>query len=173
MNCMLEKVLNLPRAKLAVTPTPLQSMPNLSKELCGPMLFVKRDDLTGLALGGNKARQLEFYMGDAQVRGSDVILTTGAVQSNFVRTVAAAAAKMGIDCHVQLEERVSKVDEIYRNSGNVLLDRLLGATLHIYQHGDDEESADQELRVIASRLQLQGRKPYIISLSPGHPHWVR
>ena len=169
MNFLFEKVIKLPRVSLAITPTPLESMPNLTKVLCGPNLFVKRDDLTGLALGGNKARQLEFYLGDAQDQGSDVILTTGAVQSNFVRTVAAAAAKLGIDCHVQLEERVSSVDEVYRNSGNVLLDRLLGATLHLYQKGGNEEDADQALQLIASHLRSHGKSQYIMSLSLGHP----
>ena len=160
---------DFPRAELATVPTPIEAMPNLSEALGGPNLFVKRDDLTGLALGGNKARQLEFYMGDALSQNADVILITGAVQSNFVRTAAAAAAKMGMDCHVQLEERVPDVDDVHRSSGNVLLDKLLGATLHSYPDGEDEAGADRHIGEIAKNLKQQGKTPYIIPLSPGHP----
>jgi len=165
----LGKFNKLHRVKLAFAPTPLEYMPNCSRNLNGPGIFVKRDDMTGLALGGNKARQLEFYMGEAQARGADVILTTGAVQSNFVRTAAAAAAKLGVECHLQLEERVLNVDKTYRNSGNVLLEKLFGATLHSFRSGDDEFAADKQLIEIANELRLNGRNPYIISLSPGHP----
>ncbi|NQW00425.1 MAG: D-cysteine desulfhydrase family protein [Rhodospirillales bacterium] len=158
-----------PRAALAVTPTPLEAMPNLSKKLGGPQLHVKRDDLTGLAFGGNKARQLEFYMGDAIAKKADVILITGAVQSNFVRTAAAAAAKIGLACHVQLEERVPDVDATHRMSGNVLLDKLLGAHLYSYPDGEDEAGADRHIGEIAEDLRASGKTPYIIPLSPGHP----
>jgi len=158
-----------PRVKLAATPTPIEAMPNLSKALAGPHLFVKRDDLTGLALGGNKARQLEFYMGEALAQKADVVLITGAVQSNFVRTAAAAAAKLGMACHIQLEERVPDIDDTHRASGNVLLDKLLGATLHSYPQGEDEAGADRNIQKIAQSLKEQGKTPYIIPLSPGHP----
>lgn len=157
------------RTPLATTPTPIEAMLNLSRKLDGPNLFVKRDDLTGLALGGNKARQLEFYMGDALDKNADVILITGAVQSNFVRTAAAAAAKMGLACHVQLEERVPGVDETHRASGNVLLSKLLGAHLYSYPDGEDEAGADRHIGEIAETLKSQGKTPYIIPLSPGHP----
>ncbi len=83
---------DFPRIELAHRPTPLEPMPNLSRLLGGPSLFVKRDDCTGLAMGGNKVRQLEFYFGDAVEKGATTVLITGAVQSNYVRTVAAAAA---------------------------------------------------------------------------------
>jgi len=160
---------SFPRATLATTPTPLEAMPNLSRHLGGPNLYVKRDDLTGLALGGNKARQLEFYFGEALAQNADVALITGAVQSNFVRSAAAAAAKLGLGCHVQLEERVPGVDSTHRNSGNVLLDRLLGATIHSYSEGEDEAGADRQINEIAENLKSQGHTPYIIPLSPGHP----
>ncbi len=101
-------------------------------------LYVKRDDCNGLAFGGNKVRQLEFYLGEAQARGADVVLITGAVQSNFTRLAAAAARKLGMDCHLQLEERVHKTDPFYRSSGNVLLSEILGATIHSYPEGEDE-----------------------------------
>lgn len=158
-----------PRVKLAITPTPIEAMPNLSKALGGPHLFVKRDDMTGLALGGNKARQLEFYMGEALAQKADVVLITGAVQSNFVRTAAAAAAKLGMACHIQLEERVPNTDATHKASGNVLLDKLLGATLHTYPDGEDESGADRNITKIAEQLRQQGKTPYIIPLSPGHP----
>ena len=164
----LNSISSLPRVKLAMAPTPIEQLYNLSKILNGPRIFVKRDDLTGLALGGNKVRQLEFYMGEAQSLGADTILTTGAVQSNFVRTTAAAAAKLGMDCHLQLEERVKNVDETHKNSGNVLLNRLMGAKLHSFHTGEDESGADMGLEIIAEKLRLKGKHPYIISLSPGH-----
>lgn len=157
-----------PRVKLVIAPTPIEELFNLSKMLDGPRIFVKRDDLTGLAFGGNKVRQLEFYMGEAQSNGADTILTTGAVQSNFVRTAAAAAAKLGMHCHVQLEERVENIDETHRNSGNVLLNRLMGAKLYSFHTGEDESGADSGLEKIAKKLRLKGKNPYIISLSPGH-----
>ena len=158
----------LPRARLGHTPTPLEAMPNLEARIGGVRLTVKRDDCTGLALGGNKVRQLEFYLGEAQATGADTILITGAVQSNFARLAAAAARKLGMDCHIQLEERVPKTDPAYRNSGNVLLDRMLGATLHSYSEGEDEAGADRRLGEIAAELESRGRRPYIIPLAPGH-----
>ena len=165
----LGKLEDFPRASLATTPTPLEAMPNLSRHLGGPNLYVKRDDLTGLAFGGNKARQLEFYFGEALAQNADVALITGAVQSNFVRSAAAAAAKLGLKCHVQLEERVPDADSTHRNSGNVLLDKLLGATLHSYPEGEDEAGADRQINEISENLRAQGHTPYIIPLSPGHP----
>ena len=169
----LGKLDSFPRTKLARTPTPLEEMPALTKELAGPSLYVKRDDMTGLAFGGNKARQLEFYFGAAQAEGADVALITGAVQSNFVRSAAAAAAKLGMDCHVQLEERVPDPDSTHRNSGNVLLNKLLGATIYSYDEGEDEAGADRRINEIAAELKTQGRTPYIIPLLPGHPPWAR
>ena len=157
------------RVRLAHVPTPVEAMVNLGRELGAAGLFVKRDDCTGLAFGGNKVRQLEFYFGAAREAGADTALITGAVQSNFVRLAAAAANRLGMDCHIQLEERVPKSDPVYRNSGNVLLDRLLGATLHAYPDGEDEAGADRRLGEIADRLRGEGRKPYIIPLAPGHP----
>jgi D-cysteine desulfhydrase/L-cysteate sulfo-lyase len=143
-------------------------MPNLEARVGGVRLYVKRDDCTGLALGGNKVRQLEFYMGEAQSNGADTILITGAVQSNFARLAAAAARQLAMDCHIQLEERVPKTDPAYRNSGNVLLERILGATLHSYPEGEDEAGADRRLGEIAAELEGRGRRPYIIPLAPGH-----
>ncbi len=159
---------DFPRVELARRPTPLEPMPNLSALLGGPHLFVKRDDGAGLALGGNKARQLEFYFGDAVARDATTVLVTGAVQSNFVRTVAAAAAKLGLGCHVQLEDRVPGMGEVYHRSGNVLLDHLLGAHVHTYPEGEDEAGADGALAEIAETLKATGERPYLIYLSEDH-----
>jgi D-cysteine desulfhydrase/L-cysteate sulfo-lyase len=158
----------LPRARLGHTPTPIDAMPNLGARLGPARLYVKRDDCTGLAFGGNKVRQLEFYLGEAVARNADTVLITGAVQSNFVRLAAAGARKLGMDCHIQLEERVPKTDPVYRNSGNVLLNRILGATLHSYANGEDEAGADRRIREIAAELEAEGRRPYVIPLAPGH-----
>lgn len=158
----------LARVGLLSAPTPLEQMPNLETALGREGLYVKRDDLTGIAFGGNKVRQLEFYLGEAVKEGADTVLITGAVQSNFVRLAAASARKCGMSCHIQLEERVAKNDPSYRNSGNVLIDRLLGATLHSYPEGEDEEGADRRLREIAQELKASGRRPYVIPLAPGH-----
>lgn len=159
----------LPRAILAHTPTPIDTLPNLSKHLGTANLYAKRDDCTGLGMGGNKARQLEFYIGEALAQGADTVLITGAVQSNFVRMAAAAARKVGMDCHIQLEERVPNASPVYRRSGNVLLNRLLGATLHTFPEGENEAGADRNLEHIAEALKSQGKNPYIIHLGPGHP----
>ncbi|HKU96078.1 MAG TPA: D-cysteine desulfhydrase family protein [Vineibacter sp.] len=157
-----------PRVPFLSWVTPLERQPRLGAAL-GIDLRVKRDDLTGLAFGGNKVRQLEFYFGKARAADADTVLITGAVQSNYVRVAAACAARLGMACHVQLEERVPDVDEIHRTSGNVLLDQLLGATLHSYPVGEDEEGADRRLREIADGLERQGRRPYVIPLGAANP----
>jgi D-cysteine desulfhydrase/L-cysteate sulfo-lyase len=164
----------LPRARLASDITTLERMPNIEREIArhlagGPRLYVKRDDTQPLAFGGNKVRQLDFYFGEALEQGADTVLITGAVQSNFCRLCAAFAARLGMECHIQLEERVPKNDPLYRASGNVLVERMLGATLHSYPHGEDEAGADARLEELAAGLRDEGRKPYVIHLAPGHP----
>lgn len=158
-----------PRADLAFLPTPLERLENLTSAVGGATILAKRDDMTGLALGGNKVRQLEFYLGAAQSEGADTILITGAVQSNFVRAAAAGARKLGMDCHIQLEERVPNPDPTYRANGNVLLDKLLGATLHSYPEGEDEAGADAALHDLADTLRANGRLPFIVPLSADRP----
>jgi D-cysteine desulfhydrase/L-cysteate sulfo-lyase len=158
----------LPRTQFLPWATPIERQHRLS-EVLGIDLLIKRDDLTGLAFGGNKVRQLEFYFGKALAADADAVLITGAVQSNYVRVASACAARLGLSCHVQLEERVPDIDEIHRTSGNVLLDQLLGATLHSYPVGEDEEGADRRLREIAEGLERQGRRPYVIPLGAGNP----
>ena len=165
----LGRLSEIPRVALFSGRTPLEPMPNLAKS-CGGLsnLYVKRDDCTELAFGGNKVRHLEFYLGEALAQNADTVLITGAVQSNFVRLAAAGARKLGMDCHVQLEERVATNDPDYRTSGNVLLNQLFGATMYSYPEGEDEVGADRKLGVIAKKLSDTGRRPYIILLAPGH-----
>jgi len=144
-------------------------MDNLSKRLGGPRLFVKRDDCTGVAMGGNKARQAEFYMGKVVAAGADTVVTTGAFQSNHARMICAYARKLGLGCEIQLEHRVAGKGDTYLNSGNVLLDRLLGARIHEYPDGEDEAGADRNLGKIAERVASEGGKPFVIPLSADHP----
>ena len=124
---------------------------------------------TGLAFGGNKVRQLEFHFGEAEARGADTVLVTGAVQSNLVRIAAAAARKLRMAIHIQLEDRVDGMGALYRSSGNLLLDRMLGATLHAFPEGEDEAAADAAMERRARALADEGRKPYVIHSAPGHP----
>ena len=149
-------------------PTPIETLSNLGTDL-GISLSVKRDDLTGAAFGGNKVRQLEFYFGAALEEGADTVLITGAVQSNFTRTTAAIARRLDMDCHIQLEDRVPGISDLYRDNGNVLLDRLLGATIHPFPEGEDEAAADASLHTIAEDLTAEGRHTYIIPLGVEHP----
>lgn len=153
---MLEK---FPRVTLAHLPTPLEYLPNLSEHLGGPKIWVKRDDCTGLATGGNKTRKLEFSMAAALSEGADCIVTVGAVQSNHVRQTAAAACKLGLACEVLLEHRVPDPSEPYANSGNVFLDKIFGANLREYAAGTDFAVA---LNDVADEVRAAGGKPYII-----------
>lgn len=149
--------------------TPLERLGRLGEQLGHDALYAKRDDCHGLGLGGNKTRQLEYYFGDAMAKGADTILITGAVQSNFARLAAAFCAKAGMECHIQHEPRVDHPTDQYGNSGNVLLERLFGARFHQFGSGEDEAGADEALEKIADALRRDGRTPYVIHLSPGHP----
>ena len=160
-------IARFPRVRLGHAPTPIDRAPNLGAAL-GIDLCIKRDDCTGLAFGGNKVRQLEFHFGEARASGADTVLVTGAVQSNLVRIAAAAARKLGMAIHIQLEDRVADGGETYRTSGNLLLDRVLGATLHPFPGGEDEAAADAALERRAAMLAAEGRRPYVIHSAPGH-----
>ncbi len=148
-----------PRVSLCHSPTPLEPMDNLSRLLDGPKLFVKRDDCTGLATGGNKTRKLEWLMADALDRGADVIVTQGAVQSNHVRQTAAAAAKLGLKCRILLERRVPGTAPDYETTGNVFLDYLYGAEVAFRPGGADMNA---EAEALCGDLRAQGAKPYFI-----------
>lgn len=151
------------RARLIGGPTPLDRLERLSAHL-DIDLWIKRDDLTGLGAGGNKIRQLEYYFGDALAKGADTILITGAVQSNYVRSAAAVAAKLGLGSVLQLEDRVPGMGALYRASGNVFLSRLLGAEHMFYAEGEDEAGADAALHARADELRAAGQMPYVIPL---------
>ena len=148
-----------PRLHFAHLPTPLESLPRLSEELGGPHIWIKRDDCTGLSSGGNKTRKLEFLMADAVAKGADTVITQGATQSNHARQTCAIAAKLDLKCHLLLEDRTGFHDEAYATSGNVLLDRLHGATISSRPAGSD---MDAEMELLASQLRDQGDSPYII-----------
>src|ERR1700704_1101662 len=113
--------------RLALLPTPLEPLPRLSRMLGGPEIWVKRDDCTGLGLGGNKARPLEYLVAEAIAEQADVLITTGGLQSNHARQTAAAAARCGLQCILVLINAVPGRDDAYATSGNMLLDRLFGA----------------------------------------------
>lgn len=139
--------------------TPIEPLPNLTKKLRGPQIFIKRDDLLGLAAGGNKTRKLEYLVADALAQGADTLITVGAVQSNHCRLTLAAAVKEGLKCQLVLEERVP---DSYSEgaSGNNFLYRLMGVErVKVIKSGDDIQGAMQEL---ADDLKAQGRTPYII-----------
>lgn len=118
------------RVRLAHLPTPLEPLRRLRERIGGPEIFIKRDDCTGLATGGNKARKLEYLLGDARAAGADHVITFGALQSNHARQTAAACARLGIHCELILMRRVAWSDPAYEHSGNLLLDGLFGAAVH-------------------------------------------
>lgn len=148
-----------PRIRFGHLPTALEPMDRLSELLGGPRLWVKRDDCTGLSSGGNKTRKLEYLMADAQAQGADTIITQGATQSNHARQTAAASAKLGLDCHILLEDRTGSNDPAYILNGNVLLDRLHGATVSKRAGGVDMNA---EMVALADTLRAEGKTPYII-----------
>ncbi len=157
---------DFPRTALAHLPTPLEPLPRLSEHLGGPTIFVKRDDCTGLATGGNKTRKLEYSMGEALQQGADTIITVGAVQSNHVRQTAAAACKLGLKCEVLLEHRVEHPSDLYRTSGNIFLDRIFGANLREYDKGTDFDAAMDE---VANEVRSAGGTPYIVPGGASNP----
>ena len=149
---------DLPRFKLGHWPTPLEPLPRLSKELGGPNIWVKRDDCTGLAFGGNKTRKLEFLIGDALARGTDTVVTFGAVQSNHARQTAAACAKAGLVCHQVLSRQVHSSNPDYESGGNV----MLGNLLHAEQHLVAPEDAAQYSKNLLKELKQAGCQTYVV-----------
>ncbi len=148
-----------PRVRLAHLPTPLEHLPNLTRALNGPEIWIKRDDCTGMSSGGNKTRKLEFLLAEAQAQGADIVLTQGATQSNHARQTAACAARLGLACHILLEDRTHKTDRDYTENGNVFLDHLHGATI---EHFDSNPDMNGELAKVAARFAADGRRPYAI-----------
>jgi len=143
----------LPRVQLAHLPTTIEPLPRLSAALKGPQLWIKRDDQTGLAFGGNKTRKLEYLLADARAQGAEMLITRGAAQSNHCRQTAAAAARSGFECTLVLSE--SAPSEI---AGNLLLDQLLGAEV-VWTEGEDPE---QVLQSTFTQAWETGRRPYLI-----------
>jgi len=141
------------RIKLAFLPTPIHELPRVTKHLNGPRILIKRDDLTGLALGGNKTRKLEYLFGDALKHDIDTIVTAGAVQSNHCRQTAAAAAQLGLRCELLLNGKPPQALD-----GSTLLDNVLGANIHWQGH----DGGPNTLEELAQRVRAAGHKPYII-----------
>jgi L-cysteate sulfo-lyase len=156
---------DFPRLRLAHLPTPLERLDRLSDALGGPRIYIKRDDCTGLAFGGNKARKLEFLLADAVRGGADTVLTSGALQSNHARQTVAAAAHLGLAAEVVLEDRVVTDSEDYRRSGNLFLDGLCGARVHICPPG----GVDSAISALAVDIRARGRTPYVIPGGGSNP----
>jgi len=148
-----------PRIHVAHLPTPLERLDRLTAALGGPEIWIKRDDCTGLSTGGNKTRKLEFLMAEAVAQGADMVMTQGATQSNHARQTAAFAAKLGLDCHILLEDRTGSNDPAYNASGNVFLDDLHGATREKRGPGLDMNA---EMEAVAETFRAKGRKVYTI-----------
>ncbi|MCA0997786.1 D-cysteine desulfhydrase [Alloyangia pacifica] len=152
-------ITQFPRLRFGHLPTPLEPLDRLSDYLGGPRIWVKRDDCTGLSTGGNKTRKLEFLMAAALEGGADCVITQGATQSNHARQTAAAAARLGLGCHILLEDRTGSEEMAYNHSGNVMLDVLHGATIERHPGGTDMVA---EMERFAAELRAEGKSPYII-----------
>lgn len=145
----------LPRVPLAHLPTPIFEWPRLSAALGGPRLWVKRDDLTGLATGGNKTRKLEFLFADALAKGADCVITAGGPQSNHCRQTAAAAAQLGLEAHLVLGGSPPPPEDY---QGNLFLDRVLGAHVHFVP----KDQRNPKMEALAEELRAAGKSPYVI-----------
>jgi L-cysteate sulfo-lyase len=159
-------IARFPRLRIGHFPTPLEPMDNLTRLLGGPRLWIKRDDCTGLSTGGNKTRKLEFLLAEAQALKTDVVITQGATQSHHARQTAAAAARLGMQCHILLEDRTGNTDFNYTDNGNVLLDRLHGATVERRPGGSNMQA---EMEAVAAQLGRAGRRPYVIPGGGSNP----
>jgi D-cysteine desulfhydrase family pyridoxal phosphate-dependent enzyme len=149
----------LPRLRIAHLPTPVEMLPRLSASLGGPNLLIKRDDLTGLAFGGNKTRKLELLVSEAKANGAEMLITAGAAQSNHCRQTAAAAARFGFACRLVLALAEGETaDQIDHPSGNLRLDKLLGAEMV----WTDFEHRDQVLKETFDQAWMEGKRPYLI-----------
>ena len=148
-----------PRRRYTHAPTPIEPLPRLSAELGGPEVFIKRDDLLGLAAGGNKTRKLEFLVADALNKGADTLITVGAVQSNHCRLTLAAAVKEGLKCRLVLEERVANSYRPEASGNNFLFGLLSAEKVTVVEGGSDLAAA---LNAEADAVRAEGRTPYII-----------
>jgi L-cysteate sulfo-lyase len=155
-----ERLSAFPRLGLTDLPTPMEPLPRLSEALGGPKLWVKREDCTGLGFGGNKLRKLDFVLKEAVDAGADTVVSGGVVQSNSQRQVAAAAAKLGLECHLAVYHgRLKPPTAEYESSGNAFLNRLYGAHLHDVPWTGDRNEA---IASLSEQLKSDGRKPYMV-----------
>ncbi|RDC72376.1 D-cysteine desulfhydrase [Rhodovulum sp. 12E13] len=154
-----------PRLRAAHLPTPLEPLPRLSRALRRE-IWIKRDDCTGLSTGGNKTRKLEFLMAEAEAMGADIVMTQGATQSNHARQTAAFAAKLGMRCHILLEDRTGYTEPNYTTNGNVLLDHLHGATTEVHPGGTDMAAAMER---VAEARRDEGLRVYTIPGGGSNP----
>jgi L-cysteate sulfo-lyase len=159
VSALADRLAALPRVRLAHLPTPLEPLDRLRAHLgAAPRLWVKRDDCTGLGLGGNKVRKLEFLLAEAMAQGADAVVTGGVVQSNHIRQTA--AAKLGLECHLAvMTGRVPRVDPDYNDTGNILLDRLFGAHCVTVDWRADRNAV---IGGLMEALKARGRKPYMV-----------
>ena len=155
-----------PRVKLGHAPTPLEKLDNLTRYLGGPEIWIKRDDCTGLAFGGNKTRKLEFLLGEALEQKADAIITFGALQSNHVRQTIAAGAKMNVPCHAILSDIVPHYEPAYRASGNFFLGQFSQA--HVYVEPSVEATAER-FDALMEELTAQGVSPYVVPTGGSSP----
>jgi L-cysteate sulfo-lyase len=155
-----------PRTRLAHLPTPLEHLNRLTKILDGPEIWIKRDDCTGLSTGGNKTRKLEFLMGEALEEKADMVITQGATQSNHARQTAAFAAKLGLKCHLILENRTGSEDPLYLENGNVFINCLHGASIEHRPSGGDMNAA---LETVADEMRKDGSNVYVIPGGGSNP----
>ena len=153
---MLEK---FERIKLGHFPTPIEHLKNVSQHLDGPNIFIKRDDCTGLATGGNKTRKLEFLIPDAITNKAELIVTVGAIQSNHARQTAAACSLKGLKCLIILEQRLKDPPDAYMNSGNVFLNKLLGAEVMLCPK--DQDILEYSTKVVED-IKSKGTNVYFI-----------
>jgi len=149
----------VPRVTLGHLPTPLEPLDRFSSAIgASCRIWIKRDDCTGLATGGNKTRKLEFLLADARAQDADVVITFGALQSNHARQTAAACARLGLECHLILSSVVKRPDADYQTNGNLLLDRILGAAAHRVSPAD----VTNTYRQLMDRLKTSDKRAYVI-----------
>jgi 1-aminocyclopropane-1-carboxylate deaminase/D-cysteine desulfhydrase-like pyridoxal-dependent ACC family enzyme len=157
----LDPITGLQRLRLANLPTPLESAPRLAAALGLAELMIKREDMSGYALGGNKMRQLDFIVADAIAARADLLVATAASQSNFCRSLAGAAAKLGLGCRLHLRAATGTA-----LVGNLLLNRILGAEISFTSKTDPWDPAiTDELAAIAEASENEGRRPFIVQLT--------
>jgi D-cysteine desulfhydrase family pyridoxal phosphate-dependent enzyme len=172
LEALKQKISAFPRKDLIHRPTPLRRLESLSRELGGPEIWIKRDDLTGIAFGGNKSRKLEFIIPDALRQGADTVITWASVQSNWCMQTATAAVRFGLHPILLLFNTSGFAPEV---DGNLLLDYILGADVRILQAEKgkivSQEVVRQALQPVVAEVKASGRKPYVVSVGGSMPGW--